>query len=186
MVSIRDLISERQERLYEEYYAARAGAQKPHRLPAVVRGLVYECGAHSVLDYGCGDGRLFASLPFRIGGGAHTLLWVPFYYEYDPAIPGKHVLPEPADLVVCLDVLEHVESEKLERVVLHILSLARKALLITVACKPSGKVLPDGSNQHQTVQEPQWWHTYLTRFADFTQIEASRGHEYAALWRPTW
>ena len=33
--------------------------------------------------------------------------------EYDPAIPGKDSLPEPADIVVCSDVLEHIEPNYL-------------------------------------------------------------------------
>jgi uncharacterized Rossmann fold enzyme len=54
----------------------------------------------SVLDYASGKGYLAKAIPFPI-------------WEYDPAIPGKQESPRPADLVVCTDVLEHVELDKL-------------------------------------------------------------------------
>src|SRR5206468_4084203 len=57
--------------------------------------------ATSVLDYGCGKGYLAKALPFPI-------------WEYDPAIPGKDIAPRAADLVCCLDVLEHIEPDKLQ------------------------------------------------------------------------
>lgn len=55
--------------------------------------LVRTEGYASILDYGCGKGELKTRLP--------TLP----IHEYDPAIPGKDTKPEPADLVICTDVL---------------------------------------------------------------------------------
>src|SRR5438046_383660 len=59
----------------------------------LVRALIARDGFNTVLDYGCGQGRLKASL-----GDCVT--------EYDPCIDGKDADPKPADLVVCTDVLE--------------------------------------------------------------------------------
>ena len=57
----------------------------------------------SIMDYGCGKGTLGASLPFPI-------------WEYDPAVPGKDGVPRPADICVCINVLEFVEEEMIENV----------------------------------------------------------------------
>lgn len=57
----------------------------------------------SVLDYGCGKGLLADKLPFPI-------------WEYDPAMPGKDGVPRPADLVICINVLEVVEAGFLDNV----------------------------------------------------------------------
>ena len=41
------------------------------------------------------------------------------YYPFDPAFE-EYGEPQPADLVCCIDVLEHIEPEKLENVLLEL------------------------------------------------------------------
>jgi hypothetical protein len=108
-----------------------------------------ETGSLSILDYGCGQGTLGAALRAKGWGGK--------LHEYDPAVPGKEALPEPADLVVCSDVLEHVEPDHLEAVLGHIRSLARRAAYLYVSTQPAHKVLGDGRNAHLIVAAPEWW-----------------------------
>lgn len=103
----------------------------------------------SVLDYGCGEGSLKAAL------NKH---WPRLSVrEYDPAIAGKDERPSFADLVVCTDVLEHVEPEKIGNVLAHIDGLARKAIFLVVCLRPSNKMLPDGRNAHLLVRSKAWW-----------------------------
>lgn len=108
----------------------------------------YDCG--SVLDYGCGQGTLKASLPNRL-----------VCREYDPAIPGKDQPPSFADLVNVTDVLEHIEPDKLDNVLEHIRSLARKAVFAVIATRPANKVMSDGRNAHLIVEDREWWTTRL-------------------------
>jgi 2-polyprenyl-3-methyl-5-hydroxy-6-metoxy-1,4-benzoquinol methylase len=122
-----------------------------------------EIEARSVLDYGCGQGRLFMSMD--------NLPW-PLLFdrrEYDPAIPGKDVRPEPADLVVCGDVLEHIEPECLYAVMSDLRDLAKRAVFLVVATRPAKKVLADGRNAHLIVEPASWW---LPKIMDRWRVKA--------------
>ena len=102
----------------------------------------------SVLDYGCGKGTLKSSLPSEVADMVR---------EYDPAIPGKDHAPDPADMVVCTDVLEHVEPEYLDVTLDHLKRLARRAIFINAALGAAEKTLPDGRNAHLIVKPVEWW-----------------------------
>ena len=104
--------------------------------------------AMSILDYGCGQGSL--SRAIQLATGTRCL-------EYDPAIEGKDSAPEPADLLVCTDVLEHIEPDRLDNVLRHIRSLARKAVFVVVSTRPANKHLSDGRNAHLIIQHDAWW-----------------------------
>lgn len=126
--------------------------------------------ARSILDYGCGKGSLRAALGDIV-------------QEYDPAVPGKDARPEPADLVVCTDVLEHVEPECLDAVLDDLKRVTLRVALLTVATVPARKELADGRNAHLIVQPPRWWiPKFFDRF-DLVQFE-NAGTEFAAIVRP--
>lgn len=103
-----------------------------------------------VLDYGCGKGSLAKAMKFKIR-------------EYDPAVPGKDSPPEPADVVVCTDVLEHIEPEHLEEVLDHLQSLIKVCGLFTIATRKAKKKLPDGRNAHLIVAPAAWWLGHLEK-----------------------
>jgi hypothetical protein len=69
--------------------------------------------------------------------------------------------PEPHDLVVCSDVLEHIEPDCLGDVLRHLYDLTKKALFVDVACRPAKKVLADGRNAHLIQRDPSAWLLYL-------------------------
>ena len=123
----------------------------------------------TILDYGCGKGNLAKLLPD-----------LPIS-EYDPAIEGKDSLPEPADLVVCNDVLEHVEPEYLDNVIKHLISLTKKQLLLVIACRPGDKYLPDGRLAHLTVEDEGWWMKKLSQYGDFKKIPPKSKRELAVI-----
>lgn len=117
--------------------------------PAVAR-LAEDLGCSSILDYGCGQGSLVKAL--RPLAPAVIRL-----DEYDPAIPGKDGRPSFADLVVCTDVLEHIEPDRLTRVLAHLQMLARKAVFVVIATRPSNKTMTDGRNAHLIIEDDDWW-----------------------------
>ncbi len=104
-------------------------------------------GITTVLDYGCGKGTLGRAIA---GNG---LDW----REYDPAIPGKDEPPAPAELVVCTDVMEHVEPDCTRAVLDHIVSLATRAVFLDVCCRLGSRRLDDGLPAHRNVHTLDWW-----------------------------
>lgn len=108
-----------------------------------------------LLDYGCGHNlslreNLKPVKEFR-------------YQAYDPGVPEYADDPVPAEMVVCIDVLEHIEPECLEDVLDHLESLTERVLFCTVHTGPAGKVLPDGRNAHLIQKPSEWW---LPKFMD--------------------
>lgn len=125
----------------------------------IILQVAIEHDAGSILDYGCGQGTLAAALRLH---AQHLRI-----AEYDPAIPEKAALPEFADVVSVTDVLEHIEPERLGRVLEHIKALSRKAVFCVISTKTSNKTLPDGRNAHLIIESPQWWKARLKK-AGFT------------------
>ncbi|HXF89591.1 MAG TPA: 6-hydroxymethylpterin diphosphokinase MptE-like protein [Xanthobacteraceae bacterium] len=123
------------------YYIERLIAEECHR---------------TVCDYGAGKGRL-ASFLAEFGIDVA---------EYDPGVPGKERRPDPADLVVCTDVLEHVEPELLEEVLRDLARLTQRKLFLDICTAPAVKWLPDGRNAHLIVEPPTWWRQQLERHFD--------------------
>lgn len=116
-------------------------------------------GHGSILDYGAGKGVLAAMLAeFGVADVA----------EYDPAVKGKDARPEPADLVVCTDVLEHVEPQHLLSVLVDLARVSRRKLFVDICTAPSLKTLSDGRNAHLIVQPPDWWRFTLSQHFDVT------------------
>lgn len=120
----------------------------------VVLELIREFGMTSVLDYGCGQGSLLREL---VASG-HLIGTDVGLSEYDPAIPGKDTPPtERADLVVCTDVLEHIESDRIHAVMTHLASLTGRAIFVVVSLVPTEKKLSDGRQAHILLRSVDWW-----------------------------
>ncbi len=97
-----------------------------------------------ILDYGCGKSTLANNIPFKI-------------QQYDPAIQKYSTKPHPSDIVVCTDVLEHIEPDLLDNVLDDLKSLTRKIGFFVVATRPAKKVLEDGRNAHLIQKSLEWW-----------------------------
>ena len=111
----------------------------------------YEC--NTILDYGCGSGSLKKYM--RKEGHKMPII------EYDIGIAGKDSPPPKADLVVCMDVMEHVEEQYVGDVLGHIAKLADKVAYFEICSWEAKAVLPDGRNAHVTVKPHEWWEKEL-------------------------
>ncbi len=124
-------------------------------------------GKHSILDYGCGEGHLK-----RLLGDKFDVR------EYDPCIEGKDSPPQPADFVVCADVLEHVEPDCLPNVLGHIMGLSACRAIFIISTREAVKTLEDGRNAHLIVEDGDWWED---KVAQFFRVETRAHNEDSVL-----
>ena len=103
-----------------------------------------ELGTTDVLDYGCGKGEMHLGLPFAI-------------QNYDPAVPKYSASPQPAEIVVCTDVLEHVEPECMTDVLADLRRCVKNVGYFGIPTFEALKTLPDGRNAHISVHDDSWW-----------------------------
>jgi hypothetical protein len=133
-------------------YGVGGGKHAPHvlKLAAAIK-------TTAILDYGCGKGYLAKEIPFPI-------------WEYDPAIPSKAESPRPADLVVCTDVLEHIEPDRLPYVLADLRRCVKQVGYFTIHTGPAQKTLPDGRNTHLIQRGEDWWRKRLCQFFTIGKI----------------
>lgn len=131
-----------------------------HKYAGEVAEYAKSLGAKTILDYGCGKGVFATSL----AGGPFTIK------EYDPGIPAKASLPDqPCDVVVSLDVLEHIEPCCLGACLDEIKSTARQGAFLVIALYAVNRTLPDGRGVHLIVESEEWWEARLRHhFAGWT------------------
>jgi hypothetical protein len=132
--------------------------------------------AKSLLDYGCGN----VDMAYLLKSFMPRLK----VQSYDPGVPGRTDLPEPADVVMCVDCLEHVEPDKVQNVLNHIHLLTVKCALLMIATRPAEKRLPDGRNAHLTIDHYGWWLHKLRDFDDWKgRIVKNDDHGMYTWWR---
>jgi len=161
------LISDNHRSQYQQYFDQLSFDHKPNRWQDKVERLYHQTNSKSVIDYGCGimaSLSEFSDLPI---------------INYDPGVPAYSQLPPPADLVVCLDVLEHVEPDCMEHVLNHVILLAQKALFVTISTQESTKLLPNGAPWHCFVRDKHWWREKLHSFTEEAAMGARK--EYVAV-----
>ena len=125
----------------------------------------------TVLDFGCGKGKLIEVLNnsgFECKG-------------YDPALPQFETFPsESFDAVVCTDVLEHLDETLNDELKL-ILSVSPKCIYFNVAFDKA-RMLPDGKTpRHSLMKPPAWWLEKLQEFYSDYSIEEHHVAKGAAI-----
>jgi len=118
--------------------------------------------AKSILDYGCGKALLSKELKRPI-------------VNYDPAIPDYATPPEPADFVVCTDVLEHIEPECLEEVMDDLQRLTLQGCFLVIQTQAAKRHLPDGRNAHLIIEKPNWWIPKIIQRWEILYLETGLG-----------
>ncbi len=129
----------------------------------------------TVLDYGCGQGVFKDVLGIRYD-----------IREYDPSIEGKDERPSPADIVVCADVLEHVEPDLIDNVLADLRNLTRRTAIMVIATHPSAKFLADGRQSHLILESARWWRQRIEEkfLIDGFDDRSATGHGLLVVGRP--
>ena len=114
----------------------------------------------TISDYGAGKKNLQKAL-FNISLKNFQ------YYPFDPAFP-EYGDPKPADLVCCIDVMEHIEPEYLDNVINDLKRITINTGFFNISTRPARKILADGRNAHLIIKPVNWW---LSLFLPIFYIE---------------
>lgn len=136
-----------------------------------VLSLAKSMNTRDILDYGCGKATLQKGIPFPI-------------QNYDPCMSEYNRRPKPARLVVCTDVMEHIEPECLKEVMDDLQSLTLGLLYVNVACREAKKILQDGRNAHILIQNPNWWLSWFLPRFELQAFQGTPGVQFTALFVP--
>jgi hypothetical protein len=120
----------------------------------------------SLSDYGAGKKNLFKKL-------ASDGVVLEDYFPYDPAFP-EYGEPMSADLVCCIDVLEHIEPELIENVISELALIIKKIGFVSIHMGPAIKILEDGRNAHLIQKPTSWW---LSKFINHFEIIQLSQHQ---------
>jgi len=121
--------------------------------------LIRDSNIDSVNDYGCGKAAAWNEYNLK---NLWKLSSVGFY---DPGVDEYSTdITIPRALVICIDVLEHVEPDCIDDVLDDIDRLSTKAVFLNICTRPASKILPDGRNAHLLVRPQEWWRKKLKRF----------------------
>lgn len=167
---ISDAYREQQEALHATNTYGTAGV---HYGPLVAQ-IIEKLEITHLLDYGCGSKMsLLKSLQPLLKGKLT-------YQGYDPGAGIEELAsaPIPAQMVCCIDVLEHIEPEYLDNVLDHIASLTEVVTLLTIHTGPALKTLTDGRNAHLTQQEMDWWLPKLWSRWDLQTVQRTHEHGF--------
>lgn len=135
---------QQQEHLHEdEFYGTASMFYAP-----LVSEIVNKLQVGHLLDYGAGKCRLFENLK----ADHHMKL-----QAYDPGVVKLSSPPVPAEMVTCIDVLEHIEPDLLDNVLDDLARLTEVVIFMTVTTIAAKKHLSDGRNAHLIQQPMEWW-----------------------------
>jgi 2-polyprenyl-3-methyl-5-hydroxy-6-metoxy-1,4-benzoquinol methylase len=146
-----------------------------------------------IIDFGCGTGR--SAIPF-LAKGLHVDL-VDFAepcldVEIFLRAAAKQILfwehclwdlpahLEPADWIVCFDVLEHVPEEKIEASLQGMAQRMKRGGLFCIDLRPDqfGATIQD--TLHLTVKTKKWWHEQVSAF--FSILEELGGEDECVIY----
>jgi hypothetical protein len=155
-----------QERLHETTdYGTAAEAYAP-----LVSSIINRMGVTHLLDYGCGANTTLA----KTLTVDHKLT----YQAYDPGVPRFSKDPVPAQMVACIEVLEHIEPEYLDSVLDDLARLAEGIAFLSFCTAPAMKTLSDGRNAHLIVEPLQWWLPKLWNRWDIQTVQQCSDNSY--------
>lgn len=160
--TISDLYLEQQRKLHEHpNYGVASLSFAP-----IVANVLRQTGCSSVSDYGAGKKRLLEGL--RRAGVEPSA-----YHPYDPVFP-EYGEPKAADLVCCIDVLEHIEPNLIDNVIIELSRITTNLGFFSIHMGPAVKSLDDGRNAHLIQKPSSWW---LKKLTDHFEILHLQSHQ---------
>jgi hypothetical protein len=152
---------ERQKRLHlDPFYGDEASLYAP-----LVVLFAEQYRAKSISDYGAGKCVLQKKI---IELGLSGLK----YYPYDPVFP-HYGAPKAADLVCCINVLEHIELIHLKPVILDLSKIIKNIGLFTIHTGSPSRRGSDIENSYLIQQPTSWWIPLFCEHFEIIELEST-------------
>lgn len=139
----------------------------------ILKKIISKNECNTLLDYGSGKGdRYFKSSIFA--GKKYPPLKEYWDIEptlYDPGVNYEKPESKKFDIVISIDVLEHIPFTDLGWVINEIFEYAKDIVFINVACYPAKAILPNGNNAHVSIFKPWWWCGYISAIASRYELK---------------
>lgn len=140
---------------YQQLHASRHYGSSAHLHFDVISKYIISLNPKSILDYGCGRSDFVSYFWLD---GRRTIS------KYDPAIPEYSEPPKGVyDLVLCLDVMEHIAIKDIARVLSQIRQYSQRAMF-SISMKPARAHLPDGRNAHISLLSETEWMRFIREY----------------------
>ena len=143
-----------------------------------IKKIIDFTGSTSILDYGCGKAKLYKNqfnIQDRNYDGLMDYWNIKDLKLFDPGVEEYEKYPaKKYDGVVCTDVLEHIRKSDLDIVVKDIFNFSDKFVFFVISTILDQKILSDGRNVHQTVENEDWWKNFFEKIIkNFKNINCS-------------
>lgn len=167
------LITEKYKQLNEQLHKENPEyGSNAQRWVTIISEIIKIHKVKTILDYGCGKG----GLKIAIGDMVRT------YVNYDPCIAEFNVIPTGKfDLIVCVDVMEHIEEECTDNVLNDIFNYAGKLVFFNIASQPAKKKFSDGTNTHINLKSEREWLRILQKWFNFINVQQINANSYSAI-----
>ena len=134
----------------------------------LIRDIIQKNQITNMLDYGCGKG-FFYDNSFEVKDLKIKSLrdyWGIKIDLFDPCYENYSIINEDNiyDMVISIDVLEHIPEQDIDWVLDRIIGKAKKYVFINVACYSAAALLPNGNNAHININNHKWWFEKILNF----------------------
>ena len=134
-------------------------------IPSAVNNSARFRNVRSMLDYGTGKGGLISLLK-----ESDSTIDIDVQ-GFDPAVKEFSRRPDRSfDIVTCIDVLEHVDRDKIGDSIKDMSSLLNGFLFFAIDLLPAKKTLSDGRNAHIMLAPADWWSQQISAQFSFTRF----------------
>ena len=135
----------------------------------IIKNIIVLNNCESLLDYGCGKAKFYYE-SFKTKQANYPNLkdyWNIKINMYDPCFIKYDKFPiSKTDIIICIDVLEHIPIEDIDWVLREIFLLTKKVIFFNIACYPAKALLPNGKNAHINIKNYKWWQKKLIKIAE--------------------
>ena len=139
-----------------------------------LKKIIKKNNCKTLLDYGSGKGDRYFNESYnskKIKFPPLKNFWNVEPTLFDPGVPHPMPKEKSFDIVISVDVLEHIPKQDLGWVVDEIFKYAKHVVFVNVACYSALATLSNGDNAHVSVFNPWWWIGFFEAIASKNKVK---------------